>query len=356
MNAPAGAAVRGRVEWPEFSLEAQLSVRPGELVTVVGPNGSGKTTLLRVLAGLTPLTSGSATIGDVVVDQPAIRAWIPPEKRSIGFVFHDHRLFDGFDVLDNVAFGLRARGSRRSPARTTARHCLEHLDAAHLADRSPRELSTGESQRVALARALVPDPAVLLLDEPFSALDDPSRRWIRRALTGETPDGSSRPTRLVVTHDPAEALTLGSRVVVLEAGRIVQDGTPDEIARHPLSPYAAALVGMNVLRGHARQGTVTLADGVELRTASRLSGPVTAIVSPRAVGLFEKRPEGTPRNMFEMVVDGFDREENRVRVRLRGPVPLVAEVTPAAVDDLGISPGRALWAAVKATEIDLRPR
>ncbi len=273
--------------------------------------------------------------------------WAGPEDRPIGFVFDDRRLFASLDVLDNVAFGLRARGVRKAAARQTARDWLTHLGAAHLAQRSPATLSAGESQRVALARALAPAPALLLLDEPFSALDEPSRQWMRRALDASTPEpgptsgptSGPSPTVVVVTHDTVEALALGSRTVVLEAGGIVHDGRPDEIARRPRSSYAAALVGVNVLQGTARNGTVTLANGFELHTASAATGPVTAIVNPRAVGLFGERPTGTPRNVLETVVEGLDVEERRARVRLRGPVPLVAEVTPRRSTTSGSLPG-----------------
>lgn len=245
--------ISGRVDHPGFSLEVDLSVGPGEVVTIVGPNGAGKTTLLRAVAGLAPLSAGTVTIDGVPVDDPEHGRWQPPEKRSAGFVFHDHRLFPRSDAATNVAFGLRARGTRPGPARDQALEWLNRMEAGHLATRSTPNLSAGEAQRVALARALAPRPSVLLLDEPFSALDDPTRRWMRQVLTGhgggfDAPFtkgrsiGASRlPTRLVVTHDPAEALTLGSRVVVLEHGRVVQDDDPAEIIAHPASAYAAAL-------------------------------------------------------------------------------------------------------------------
>jgi len=238
-------SVRGRVEYPAFSLDVDLSVGAGELVAIVGPNGSGKTTLLRVVAGLTPLTAGSVTLDGVCVDDPGLGRWKPPEKRAAGFVFQDHRLFPRGDVIANVAFGLRAGGTRAGPARRRALEWLERMGADHLAARSTPTLSAGEAQRVALARALAPEPSILLLDEPFANLDDPTRRWMHLIVTGsDGPDGAEGPpARLVVTHEPTEALTLARRVIVLENGRIVQDDEPDAITARPASEYAAALRG-----------------------------------------------------------------------------------------------------------------
>ncbi len=342
-------AIHASVGRGEFSLDVELRARPSELLAVVGPNGAGKTTLLRAIAGLEPIRAGQVVLGDQTVDDPHTRRFVPPEKRRVGFVFQDRRLLPALSVLDNVAFGARARGRRRDEARSVAREWLERLGIAALAARRPRDLSGGEAQRAAVARALASDPEVLLLDEPFAAVDAADRHALRSTMAGVNP------TRVLVTHDPVEAMALGDRVAVLEDGAVVQTGTPDEVRTQPRSPYAAALVGTNLLRGNARGGVVRLESGGRLVTASSLDGDVLVVVHPRAIGLFREHPSGTPRNVLEATVEEVAVELDRVRVGLVGPVPLVAEITPAATAELDVVPGARLWAAVKATELDVYP-
>jgi len=212
LEADIGARVDG------FALDLRLSVAPGERVAIVGANGAGKTTLLRVVAGLVRLASGRLRAGGRVLDDPAAGVFVPPEERSVGYVFQDRRLFPHLRVEDDVAFGLRARGAARAAARTTARTWLGRLGAAGLAHRRTATLSGGEAQRVAIARALAPGPAVLLLDEPFSGLDADARRALRETLAG--PLGDFPGPMLLVTHDAEEAGTLAHRVVELAGGRL----------------------------------------------------------------------------------------------------------------------------------------
>ena len=322
-------------------LDAQLHATEGETVVVVGPNGAGKTTLLRALAGLEPAS------GRFVLDGRDLSS-VPAEARSIGYVFQDHVLFPHLSARDNVAFGLRCRGRGRRAARDEAERWLARVGLAeHAADR-PGALSGGQAQRVALARALAVRPRLLLLDEPLSALDATTRVSTRRDLVRHLQEHDGM--RVVVTHDPVDALAMADQLVVLEAGRVVQTGTADEIRMRPRSRYVADLIGVNLLRGVAERGVVRVRDAV-LVAADAIDGDVFAVFHPNAVALHRDRPEGTPRNVWPGTVAALDLEGDRVRVTLDGPVPLSADVTPAAVTALGLAPGVAVWASVKATEV-----
>lgn len=332
-------------------LDVGLTATPGEVVAVVGPNGAGKTTLLRAIAGLLPLGRGRVEVGGRLVEDPSAGVRLPAQQRHLGVVFQEHLLFPHLTVLENVAFGPRARGTPAVEARARAREWLARVGLEAVAGTRPAALSGGQSQRVALARALAPDPAVLLLDEPMAALDVDARRAVRRELARHLA-AFAGPT-LLVTHDPLEAISLADRIVVLEAGRVVQDDAPGEIARRPRSAWAARLVGLNHYHGRLDGHTVTLDGGAELTVAGTAkAGEVAVVIHPRAVALHPERPHGSPRNVWRATVDALDIHRDDVRVHLDGPVPIVAQVTAAALADLELTEGRSIWAAVKATEID----
>lgn len=334
----------------DFRLDIALAVAPGETVAVVGPNGAGKTTLLRALAGLLPLDAGRIVLAGTVLDDTATGVFMPAEKRSIGVVFQDYLLFPHLSALDNVAFGLRSRGVPAAAANDRARTWLERvgLGAHHKA--KPRQLSGGQAQRVALSRALATEPTMLLLDEPLAALDATTRPDTRRDLRLHLQ--AHRGVRIVITHDPLDAATLADRIIVLEDGRLIQAGTLAEITSRPRSRYVADLVGVNLLLGSAVSGRVHV-DDLLLTVADRVDGQVLLAIPPRAVTLSRVRPEGTARNVWRGVIDGIDRLGDRARVRVRGPVTIVAEVTDAAAADLRLTDGQEVWIAVKATEIDV---
>ncbi|MEA2588489.1 MAG: molybdate transport system ATP-binding protein [Actinomycetota bacterium] len=336
-----------------LDLDAEIAVADGEVVAIVGPNGSGKTSVMRALAGLVPLSGGRIVLDGEVLEDSAQELRVPPERRPVGFVFQDYLLFPHLSALENVAFGLRCRGMPRSQARDRAREWLNRMGlASHVAAR-PRALSGGQAQRVALARALATAPRLLLLDEPTAALDAGAKVELRREIRRHL--ATFQGTRLLVTHDPLEAATLADRLVVLEAGRVVQSGTPVEVSERPRSQYVAELVGINLLRGRADGYRVVLASGGSLVVATQARGEVFAVVHPRAVALHARRPEGSARNVWHEKVMSLDLEGSRVRVRMDGEVPLVGEVTPAAVADLGLAEGEPVWASVKATEVNVYP-
>ncbi|WP_025273260.1 ABC transporter ATP-binding protein [Haloglycomyces albus] len=342
------------VDRGEFAVDVSLSLSAGETVAIVGPNGAGKTTVLSALAGLLPVEAGRIAVGGTVVDDPDTGVWLAAQRRNVGMVFQDYLLFPHLSALDNVAFGLRRRGWRRAAARREAADWLKRvgLDASAMS-RKPRRLSGGQAQRVAVARSMAPEPGVLLLDEPLAALDARTRLDMRAELhqrLNEHQGGA-----VVVTHDPVDALVLADRMVVVESGRVVQEGTAAEITSQPRTDYVARLVGLNLYRGLARGTSVVLDNGMTVETGESLRGAAFVAFSPQAVALHAVEPEGSPRNSWPVEVESLYRHGDHVRVALAGSVRLAADVTPSAAAELALSPGRRLWAAVKATEVRAYP-
>ncbi|MBC6461511.1 ABC transporter ATP-binding protein [Actinomadura sp. HBU206391] len=334
------------VERPRFRLEIDLTVAAGEVVALLGPNGAGKTTALRALAGLTALSDGR-----IDLDGRPLHT-LPTEHRPIGMVFQEYLLFPHLSALDNIAFGPRCHGAAKSAARRAAAAWLERVGLTEHAGAKPRRLSGGQAQRVALARALAVEPRVLLLDEPLAALDAHTRLQIRSQLRRHLADFEG--ATVLVTHDPLDAMVLADRLVVLEHGRIVQQGTPAEVARHPRTDYVARLVGLNLYRGTAADRQVMVGD-IRFNVAEHLDGPAFVAFPPAAVALYRTRPDGSPRNLWQATIEGIERHGDNVRIHLGGPIVVSADVTPAAVADLDLTPGRQVWAAVKATETHAYP-
>jgi molybdate transport system ATP-binding protein len=350
-----GLAATLVVQRPDFVLDLALEVAAGEVVVLLGPNGAGKSTALRTLSGLLTLSAGQITINGVVVaDSTHHRA---PHQRPVGVVFQDYLLFPHLSILDNVAFGPMSRGSSRSAARRIAEGLLERMSILHLAMAKPQVVSGGQAQRVALARALATDPELLLLDEPLAALDARTRLLVRSELRRHLSDFGG--AAVVVTHDPVDATVLADRLVVIEHGRVVQAGSPLEVARRPQTDYVARLVGLNLLRGVASGHLVSLPGGGTVQLAQSATGPAYVAFSPAAVALFARRPEGSPRNVWPGLVTSLEPHGAGVRVEIRGAPDgsssILAEITPAAVADLEIVPGSATWVAVKASDIEVYP-
>ncbi len=330
--------VAARIVVERRDVDVALEVGAEECVAVIGPNGAGKSTVVEALAGLLPIDDGQVVLSSTVVADHS--RTVPAHRRRIGLVAQRPDLFPFLDVVGNVAFGPRAAGVRRAAARTRALRALAAVGADRLADRAPDTLSGGQAQRVAIARALATDPAVLLLDEPTSALDVAARDEVRAALRTAI---AGRPS-LLVTHDPVEVVALADRVVVVEHGRIVEEGTPAAVLGRPTSAFAAAFSGLALVRGTATAGGIAT-DGGEL-----VSGTHAVPPGRPALGAFHPTAARLTRDGAGPVrtVTSLEPRDGLVRVRAED---LVADLTLARVTALGIGPGDAVHVDVPASEL-----
>ena len=340
-----------KVSRDAFDLDIELSIPARTTVALLGPNAAGKSTAVAALVGIVAMQGGYVRLNGRVLDDPGRGTFVPPEERHIGVVFQDGVLFPHLSVLDNVAFGIRSRGASRREAALTARKWLARVGGEGLEDRKPTDLSGGQAQRVALARALAPGPELLLLDEPLSALDVTGRAHIRHLLDDHLADFGG--PRLLITHDPTEAFLLADEIHIIEDGVVTQSGKPDDIRLRPRTRYVADLAGSNLVVGVARDGLVRV-DGHELAIAeTHTVGPVLATIQPRAISLHHNQPEGSPRNSWRTKIQRIEHYGDRVRVQTGDPLTLTAEITPRALDSLGLSEGSVVWLSIKATEIEV---
>jgi len=337
----------------EFTLETSIRVEEGKTVALLGPNGAGKSTAVAALAGLLPIDQGRIVLGDRVLDDPDVGVFVPPDERGIGVVFQDYLLFGHLTVAENVAFGLRSQKKERDAADVKTSAWLERLGLSQLANSKARDLSGGQAQKVAVARALIIDPGLLLLDEPMAALDATTRVEVRRDLA----DHLSRfaGPRLLITHDPTEAFLLADEINVIENGRITQVGSADDVRLRPRTRYVADLAGSNLLTGTALSGAVTVGTHILQVGDTAIGGSVLATIHPRAISVHRRHPEGSPRNVWKTAIVRIEHFGDRVRLQTGDPLPLAVEVTPAAVDALGLKHESEIWLSVKATEIGVEP-
>jgi molybdate transport system ATP-binding protein len=350
-----GLIVDAEVRRGSFALTAGFTAPPGQVLGLLGPNGAGKSTLLSAVAGLIPLSAGRIALAGQVMDDAGTGTFIEASGRPVGFVFQNYRLFPHLTVAGNVAFSPRARGQGRRAARSAASHWLGRLGLADLAGRKPSQLSGGQAQRVALARALAGQPRLLLLDEPLSALDAGARLDVQAELKRHLSEFTG--PCLLVTHDPLEALVLADQLIVLEGGRIVQEGTPAQIARQPATGYVAKLVGLNLYAGRADGSRVALTGGGHFTVPDRgQHGDVLVAVRPSAVVVSTERPQhGSARNTWAATVAGLTLLADRVRLDLDGQPSALVDVTPAAVAELSLRPGSQVWLTTKATDLEVYP-
>jgi molybdate transport system ATP-binding protein len=340
------------VRRPEFELDVTVQVGLGEVLAVLGRNGSGKSTLLAAIAGLLHPDAGRITLDGRVLTDTTTGVQVPPHRRRIGLLAQQPMLFPHMSVLDNVAFGPRAAGARRAEARATALHHLTEVDAAQFAQRRPGRLSGGQAQRIALARALACGPDLLLLDEPLAPVDvelAPALRSLLRALLWDR-------LAIIVTHQVIDALVLADRVLVLDAGRVVESGPTSQVLSRPRSAFAARLAGLNLVPGVATARGLRTEDGAELTgdTESTAVGQAAAAVfAPSAVAVYLDLPKGSPRNVRRDRIVALEPQGSLVRAR--GATGIAADVTPGSAAELGLHPGAEVWFVVKAAEVAVYP-
>ena len=336
---------------PARDVEAAIDVGDGETLALLGPNGSGKSTLLGVLAGLVRPDTGRVVLdGKVMTDVGPGRPgrMVAPHARRTALLGQDALLFPHLDALENVAFGPRSRGTPRGTARADAQRWLDEVGVGDLAHRRPRQLSGGQAQRVAVARALAADPRVLLLDEPMAALDVAVQPALRQVLRRVLADR----TAIVVTHDPLDALLLADRVVVLESGRVAEEGPSKDVLGRPRSAFAGRLAGLNLVRGTWHDGAVR-ADALMVHGLVEGDPPAQgdaaiAAFRPQAVAVYREEVHGSPRNAFPVVVTEVEPRADLIRVHAGD---LAADVTVQAAADLELAEGSRVTFTVKATEV-----
>lgn len=348
----AGLDVEARCSAPD--LTADLTVAHGHTLGVIGPNGAGKSTLLSVIAGLRRTPESTVAVGGRVLQSSSI--FVEPHRRSVVLLEQKGRLFPHLSVARNIGFGPSAQGLSRSAVRERVERWMGAVGVAELADRMPTSLSGGQAQRVAIARALATEPAVLLLDEPFAALDVTVAQQMRTLLRSllAARDGVT----VLVTHELIDVVSLADQLAVLDDGRIAQIGSTTDVLAQPATPFAASLSGVNLVVGDyvsdARVAGVALtvvgAAIEELAPGARAA----ASFPPRAVAIYTEPPQGSPRNVWSAeVVDVLPRGDHAlVRADAGGQI-ISAEITWEALTQMAIGAGSAVHLVMKASEVKI---
>jgi len=346
----------------DYELEVAFEVAPGRCHVLIGPTACGKTMTLRMIAGLERPDAGRVSLNGQALFDAERGVALPPERRHVGFVFQSYALFPHLSVLENVAFGLRARGTSSREARDRAREVLERVHLPGVEHVRPGRLSGGQQQRVAVARALAGNSDVLLLDEPMAALDTQTRRRVRDELRSVI-DGLDVAT-VVVTHDPVDALTLGQVISVMQEGRLCQTGTRQELLARPRNEFVAEFLGLNLLRGEAQSTESGL---TEVRCGEQrfyslqpAAGPVFLTCHPSDITLSRERPQGSALNVLHGRVVSLSRLGAATRVAL---VPegvaasngstLVAEISHLSEQELGLHEHDEVYAVFKASATEV---
>jgi molybdate/tungstate transport system ATP-binding protein len=334
------------IDLREFQLRnINLEIRENEFFILMGPTGAGKTVLLEAIAGLVPVKTGKIYIGDKEV------TGLPPEKRDISIVYQDYALFPHLTVMDNITYGLHFHKIDKSQARERLAQLLDVLNLSHLEHRFPANLSGGEKQRVSVARALMVNPKVLLLDEPLSALDPGFREEVRRSL--KRLHQSSSVTFFMVTHDFAEALSLGGRAGVMNDGRVEQVGSIEDIFQRPGSTFVADFVGMKNLFAAHFEDTKAVVQGLEVelgREPANSRGYIA--IRPEDIVISREPLASSMRNSFRGVVTGLVDQGFYYEVHVRaGTVTFKSLVTKSSVFELELQEGNDVFLSFKSAAI-----
>ena len=340
----------------ERKVDVAFHVAPKECLAIVGPNASGKSSVLLGIAGLLNVDEGLIALGGrtLFASGRAIKPVnVPVHKRQISMLAQRPLLFPHLSVRHNVEFGPRSLGVPRTEVRKRAMGWLERVDMAHLADRRASELSGGQSQRVALARALAVEPELLLLDEPMAALDAEAVPAMRSLLA----EVSQERTTVLVTHDLLDAISLSARAIVIEEGRVTDEGLTERVLLQPRTSFGARLGGLNVLRGLAEgPDCVVTADGQKVygtpQSALLAGQRAIAVFNPSSVIVTRSEIETSARNTFSARIDAIDQRDGRCRVSAGG---FVVDVTVSALVELRLAPGQTIHLMVKAMEVALHP-
>jgi len=350
--------VRARVRQRDTNFDVALD--DGDVLAVLGANGAGKSTLLSLIAGLLRPDHGVIAIDETVVTDTSTGTFVPPHARGVAMLAQHALLFPHMTVAANVAYAPRCKGRARSHAYAAAKRWLQAVDAEHLADRKPSQLSGGQAQRVAVARALAAEPRILLLDEPMSTLDVTAAPPIRALLRDLF--RADRRTAVIVTHDLLDALAIATKVIVVDQGRIVEQGPVRDVLTAPRSAFAARLAGVNLVAGVVTgPGVLRTHYGATIFGIGNLpvASSAVALFAPTALSVHLDAPHASPRNVFAATIAEMDINGNTVRVRGAnqpdGAAGLCADVTAAAVADLDLEPGQHIHFAVKAHEVTLHP-
>lgn len=314
---------------------ATFEAPAGRITTLLGPSGSGKTTILRIIAGLESADQGRVLVGgDDVID-------IPVQRRGFGFVFQGFALFNHMTVRENIAFGLRTRRTAEAEIATRVDELLQLVQLEGYGGRYPTQLSGGQRQRVGLARALAPRPNVLLLDEPFGALDTrvriELREWLRRLHE------ATHLTTILVTHDQEEALDLSDQIVIMDGGRIQQVGSPEEVYENPATPFVASFIGVaNVLRGQVKAGQASIGS-LSLQAPAHIpdGASVRAIVRPHDIRILPRAHASSPTGTTSAVVQRVVSLGAHVKLDLGLPNhdAVTVHVPRREFSNLGLEPG-----------------
>jgi molybdopterin-binding protein len=337
----------------EFSVrDITLEIQPDEYFIILGPTGAGKTVLLETIAGIHLPQTGKIFLGTREI------TGLEPRERNIGMVYQDYMLFPHLTVEENIAFGLRQKKIPMGEQRTRINELCTLMEIGHLRARYPKTLSGGEQQRVALARALVLRPAILLLDEPLSALDGRTRERMHRELSRIRKH--TRTTIVQITHHFDDVFTLADRIAIMRDGRIVQVGKTEDVFLHPADTFVAGFLGIsNIIRGVAERAgngvRIQPASGPSFSAASTITGGVVATLHPEDVILSEAPFRSSARNCLPGNVTEVIPSGSTVRVVLDTGFLLTALLTRESCRDLDLKPGSRVYATFKATAVHVIP-